>query len=542
MTSSLEKFKEWTKKSKSIKERFEFLAENSTLSDFQFVVGPNLIIVPAHKLIFSVTSFDFFNLFVMSTPKDENFSIHLEDINYESFKEFIRYVYCDSIEIRFDNFFDILDLSLRYDIEHLTSLCLTKIPEIITGEDGERFAVSIMDFFHIWNKKLISGHFTQIIGKNPLKYISEENVYKLEEEHIAEILQTHQTETCESDYFKLAVMWAQTQCQTSKSKHVKPEIIRKVLGTLFFSIRFPAMSLEEFQECSTDKTGLFTNDEIIEIVLFIKNETKASRFYSKPRIGSLTKSPEIPEEEREIERLEIVRVAANNFPEMIESYENYISINVTVDKSVFIQGIYVMISPEIMKFWNKNLNFISIEATNENRTERFTGHTFKIVSPKNFPEFYLEQKILFDSPWHFKADTKYVICLESTLLSYFRNKNIFCKTGMSSFSVSDNVRFTFDSFDGSTSINKILFSKDTSFEISVKTMNDEIIKIEVGPDETVRSVKDRIQIEVGIISERQNILFEGRKLDDSQTLSYYNIENKSTLNVFLKFNFGIPID
>lgn len=541
MTASLDKFKEWTTKSKSIKERFEFLAENSILSDFQFIVGSNKIIVPAHKLIFSVTSFDFFNLFVMSTPNDENFTIHLEDINYESFKEFIRYVYSDSIEICFENFFDLLDLSLRYDIEHLTSLCLKKIPEIIKSLDGEIFTGSIMDFFHIWNKKLISGHFTQIIGKDPLKYINEENVCKLEEEHLEEILKTQQTETCESDYFKLAVMWAENQCHLLKFT-TKPEIIRRILGKLFFLIRFPAMSLEEFQDCSTDKTGLFTNEEIIEIVLFIKNETAGSRFQSKQRIGNLRKSPKIPEPEREIERLEIVRVVANNFPEMIESYENYISINVTVNKSVFIQGIYVMISPEIMKFWNKNLNFISIEATNENRTEHFTGHTFKILTPKNFPEFYLEQKILFDFPWHFKANTKYVICLESTLLSYFRNKNIFCKTEMSSFSESDNVRFNFDSFDGSTSINKILFSKDTSFEISVQTINDEIVKIEVEPSQTIRSVKNRIQNQVGISLERQNLLFEGRKLEDGRLLSDYNIQDKSVLNVFLKFNFGVPID
>lgn len=542
MTSSLDKFKEWIKKSKSVKQRFEFLAENQTLSDFQFVIGSNEIVVPAHKLIFSVTSFDFFNLFVMSTPNDENFTIRLEDINYESFKEFTRYVYCDSIEIGCDNFFDILDLSLRYDIEHLTNLCLKKIPEICTSSDGERFTACLMNSFHIWNKKLISGHFTQIIGKNPLKYINDENVYKLEEDHISEILKSHQTETCESDYLKLAVMWAAKQMELLKFDQSKPEIIRRVLGKLFFSIRFPAMSLEEFQECSTDKTGLFTNDEIIEIVLFIKNETGASRFYSKQRIGSITKSQPIQEPVREIERLEIVRVARNNFPEMIESYENYISINVTVNKSVFIQGIYVMISPEIMKFWNKNLNFISIEATNENRTERFTGHTFKILTPKNFPEFYLEQKILLDSPWHFKSNIKYVICLESTLLSYFRNKNIFCKTGMTSFSVTDNVKFTFDSFDGSTSINKILFTKDANIEISVKTINDEIIKIEIEPNETIRNVKEKIQNDVGISSDRQKLLFEGRKLDDCRLLSDYNIVNQSILNVFLKFNFGVPID
>lgn len=167
-------FKKWIKEAQSINQRFEFLAEKSLMSDFKFIVGPEKKEVPAHKYVFAVTSFEFYNLFFLSTPIDSN--IYLEDIKYESFKEFIRYVYADDIQIGSKNFFDILTLSLRYDIKHLTNLCLKELPKLI---EDDIFNKSLMDFFEVWSKDdKIADTFLNIIGKRPLDFINEKNVIK----------------------------------------------------------------------------------------------------------------------------------------------------------------------------------------------------------------------------------------------------------------------------------------------------------------------------------------------------------------------------
>lgn len=278
----LELFKTQIKGANSIKERNKFLAENTIMSDFNFIIGAEKRQVPGHKHIFASTSYEFFNLFYLSSPN--NREIHLPEIKYEAFKEFIQYVYSDDINIIGGNFFDILNLSLRYDIEHLTNLCLNKLPKIVL--DDNSFAACFMESFEVWNKDKVCDIFLKIIGIRPLDYINEKNVEKLKIEHLSVILESNETETIEMDYFKLAMMWAVKQCISLKIKPF-PMKKRTVLEKLFLLIRFPTMSLDEFQECSSNQNGLFTNEEIIQIVLFIQKKGETSDFVSEKRKNKL---------------------------------------------------------------------------------------------------------------------------------------------------------------------------------------------------------------------------------------------------------------
>lgn len=278
----LELFKTQIKGANSIKERNKFLAENTIMSDFKFIIGAEKRQVPGHKHIFASTSYEFFNLFYLSSPN--NREIHLPEIKYEAFKEFIQYVYSDDINIIGGNFFDILNLSLRYDIEHLTNLCLNKLPKIVL--DDNSFAACFMESFEVWNKDKVCDIFLKIIGIRPLDYINEKNVEKLKIEHLSVILESNETETIEMDYFKLAMMWAVKQCISLKIKPF-PMKKRTVLEKLFLLIRFPTMSLDEFQECSSNQNGLFTNEEIIQIVVFIQKKGETSDFVSEKRKNKL---------------------------------------------------------------------------------------------------------------------------------------------------------------------------------------------------------------------------------------------------------------
>ena len=68
-------------------------------------------------------------------------------------------------------------------------------------------------------------------------------------------------------------------------------------------------------------------------------------------------------------------------------------------------------------------------------------------------------------------------------------------------------------------------------QLFVKTQNGKTITIEAGLSDSVRDVKLLISEKTDIASNEQRIVFEGRQLEDGYTLSDYNIQNESTLNL-----------
>ena len=69
--------------------------------------------------------------------------------------------------------------------------------------------------------------------------------------------------------------------------------------------------------------------------------------------------------------------------------------------------------------------------------------------------------------------------------------------------------------------------------IFARTLTGKTITLDMNAEDTIEDVKGKIENEEGVPPDQQTLFFANKRLEDSSTLSHYNIQNESTLDLTL---------
>ena len=78
-------------------------------------------------------------------------------------------------------------------------------------------------------------------------------------------------------------------------------------------------------------------------------------------------------------------------------------------------------------------------------------------------------------------------------------------------------------------------------QITAKLLSGKTITLDVDASDTISSVKAQIQDKEGIPTYQQDLVFDMQQLEDDKTLSDYNIEKESTLDLLINSKFPVVL-
>lgn len=135
----------------------------------------------------------------------------------------------------------------------------------------------------IWDDFGLRKSFLPTLGISPLRFIYKENVKYLKKEHLRKILNFENKRVVpEYHFFMLASMWAENEC-LNRQLELTPANKRYVLDDLFYLIRFPTMTTNDLHRCYNGQDGLFSDDEINNLISFIEGCDCDLKFVTKNR-------------------------------------------------------------------------------------------------------------------------------------------------------------------------------------------------------------------------------------------------------------------
>ena len=321
---------DWQTTKGSVRDRTAFLFNNSLLSDIKFVVPdsqdqskndskqdsqdqPDIdsrdvsdsrhVRVPAHKFMLAISS-PVFEAMFYGQIAEKGEEVELPDTDSHTLLEFLRFVYCDEVNLTADNVFAVMYLADKYIVPSLAAKCWSFIDANTTACVKSDRALSTL------------SHVT-----------------------LVSLLKRDSLCTKECPLFDAVKHWAEAKCEQN-SLVPTGESMREILGEAVNFIRFPTMSQQDFAE-QVVPTGILTADDALEVhqYFFQVIQTSNIKFSCTYRAGTVS------------ERLHLHRCRLYENMKVTEKIKYYTELNedlrfVVEPRDVHLKGVRLFASKE----------------------------------------------------------------------------------------------------------------------------------------------------------------------------------------------------
>lgn len=274
----------WQEFRKTIVSKTEFLLNNNLLSDveFSFIDEKNTNNednkIYAHKLILSIGSSVFLTMFNGNVSNEKN--VLIEDATKEAFFELLRYLYTEKVNLNNENVFEILNLAKKYLIPFLELECINFLKKDLSFSN----VCSILHSSVVFESEKLKEECFDLISCKTLQVIQHESFLQMDIKTLEVFLNLNYMNCTEMELFYAILSWAKNRCELEKIEPTGANK-RKILGKLFYLIKFPTMLSSEFTKCSAE--GLFTEFEAVDLFIQIasgSDTSMESKFSMIPRI------------------------------------------------------------------------------------------------------------------------------------------------------------------------------------------------------------------------------------------------------------------
>lgn len=251
---------------------------NADAANVWFVFGDERI--PGHKFILSKRSPWLDTMFNGALPEGEEVNMNNAGVSTEAFKEFLRFIYQKKTQLTMDNIVEAIYLAKLSLFDEFFDACEEFLMNSVTTEN----IFSVYQLAKLYETKKLKEICEEIIGKSAEKVIKSPSFVQLEYDNLLEFLQYDGLLCEEKDIFDACIAWARAACTRNNQDPLDPANLRAHLKDSIYEIRFISMTAFEVGACINSCRGLFSAEELEEILLMIGGtRTDINKFNSIQR-------------------------------------------------------------------------------------------------------------------------------------------------------------------------------------------------------------------------------------------------------------------
>ncbi|XP_053401103.1 BTB/POZ domain-containing protein 1-like [Mercenaria mercenaria] len=220
--------------------------------------------IQAHKIVLAARSPVFQAMFYgpCADGKDE---FELKDTEKDIFLLLLRYIYSDTVTLREENAFALLEMAHFYQVSSLVQFCADYLATVITSDN----ACETLTFATFYKLTSLKDTCCSFIDNHAEQVLQSEGFMNLSDDSLLYILKGDTLYAKEEDILGAAEKWSKNKAKGSGMEENGTNI-RKLLGDSFYYLRLPTMTSKALLEY-TSRKGYFSIEEYADISAFVNN-------------------------------------------------------------------------------------------------------------------------------------------------------------------------------------------------------------------------------------------------------------------------------